>query len=126
LFCNEESGRKITAIESFTGQNQAFVKVTDDGSFGFGRVANNNNHFTTTVLHKMIAHQMIGKDSYLIGNSIEAYIEANYKFPWSFICMSAAGIETALWDLQGKRENKSYQVKTKQSLIYWLLSVSSP
>ena len=107
-FCNESSGLKIKRIESFTGQNQTFVRVTaDDGSTGFGQVANYHNGITTQVLHEMVAHHMLGIDPYRIGDSIEQVIEANYKFPWSFVCRAASGIETALWDLKGKREKKS-------------------
>ena len=107
-YCNAESGLQISKIESFTGQNHTFVKVTsNDGSSGFGQVANYHNDITTTVLHNMIAQRMIGMDPYTIADSIESCIEANYKFPWSFVCRAAAGVETALWDLKGKREQKS-------------------
>jgi len=34
-------------------------------------------------------------------------IEANYKFPWSFVCRALAGVDTAIWDLLGKRAGKS-------------------
>ena len=34
-------------------------------------------------------------------------IEDNYKFPWSFICRALAGVDTAIWDLLGKRAGKS-------------------
>jgi L-alanine-DL-glutamate epimerase-like enolase superfamily enzyme len=34
-------------------------------------------------------------------------IERNYKFPWSFICRALSGVDTAIWDLLGKRQKKS-------------------
>jgi L-alanine-DL-glutamate epimerase-like enolase superfamily enzyme len=33
---------------------------------------------------------------------VDRCVEANHKFPWSFICRALAGIDTALWDLYGK------------------------
>ncbi len=105
--CNQESGLKIKSIETFSGRHQTFVRViADDGSEGFGQVANYNNNITAQVLHEMVAPHVLGKDPYMIGKTIEDSIEVNYKFPWSFICRAASGIETALWDLRGKREGK--------------------
>jgi L-alanine-DL-glutamate epimerase-like enolase superfamily enzyme len=34
-------------------------------------------------------------------------VEGEYKFPGSYVCRALAGVETALWDLRGKRESKS-------------------
>jgi L-alanine-DL-glutamate epimerase-like enolase superfamily enzyme len=54
--CKEEGGLKISKIETFTGFNPTFVKVTtNDGFFGFGQGANCNNNIKATVLHQMIA-----------------------------------------------------------------------
>ena len=103
--CNQRSDLKVKTIETYTGRNQTFVKVTaNDGSEGFGQVANYNNNITAQVLHEMVAPHVLGRDPYMIGETVEDSIEVNYKFPWSFICRAASGIETALWDLKGKRE----------------------
>ena len=34
-------------------------------------------------------------------------IEANYKWPWSYVCRALSGLDTAIWDLLGKRAGKS-------------------
>ena len=99
------SGLTIKTIETFTAVNQTVVRVTaSDGSQGYGQVANYHNDITATVLHRMIAGHFLGQDPYLTGALTEQAIESNYKYPWSFVCRAVAGIETALWDLRGKRE----------------------
>jgi L-alanine-DL-glutamate epimerase-like enolase superfamily enzyme len=59
------------------------------------------------VLHRQIAPHALGKDPADIDAIVDQCIEANYKFPWSYICRALAGVDTALWDIRGKRENKS-------------------
>lgn len=103
-----ESGLKIKTIETFTKSNATIVKVTaDDGSTGFGQLAPYQNDITTTVLHKMVVQHALGKDPYKAGEIADYSIEINYKYPWSFVSRATSGLETALWDLMGKRENKS-------------------
>lgn len=103
-----KSGLKIRSIESFRQGNAVFVKVTaDDGSAGFGQLAPYNTNITVSVLHEMVAPHALGKDPYEIASVAEHCIEVNYKFPWSFVCRATSGLETALWDLMGKREKKS-------------------
>ncbi|MBM4035943.1 MAG: mandelate racemase/muconate lactonizing enzyme family protein, partial [Planctomycetes bacterium] len=57
-------------------------------------------------LHKQIAPHALGADAGDIAALAERCIEAEYKFPWSYVCRATCGIETALWDLRGKREGK--------------------
>jgi L-alanine-DL-glutamate epimerase-like enolase superfamily enzyme len=103
-----ESDLKISRIESYTAGNATIVRVqADDGSEGFGQLAPYNNDITTTVLHRMVAPHALGRDPYQAGAVADRCIEANYKFPWSFVSRATAGLETALWDLRGKREGKS-------------------
>lgn len=105
---DSQSELTIRRIESFTRNEATIVKVTaDDGSEGFGQLAPYANNITEQVLHQMIAHHFLGKDPYQITSLTERAIEANYKYPWSFICRATSGLETALWDLRGKKENKS-------------------
>ncbi len=108
LKLDEESGLKITKIESFRLSNASIVKVTaDDGSTGFGQMAPYYNDITTTVLHRMVSWTALGKDPYQISSIADDGIEQHYKYPWSFVSRAMSGVETALWDLKGKRENKS-------------------
>src|SRR5262249_20628018 len=34
-------------------------------------------------------------------------IDGNHKFPWSYVCRALCGVETAMWDIRGKVEQKS-------------------
>jgi L-alanine-DL-glutamate epimerase-like enolase superfamily enzyme len=99
---------KITSIDTFTRDQLCIVRVRcDDGSEGFGQVAPFNADITATVLHRQIAPQVLGADPEAIDAISDRCIEANYKFPWSYVCRALAGVDTALWDLRGKREGKS-------------------
>jgi len=99
---------KIKRIESFTRDPLCIVKVTtDDGAEGFGQMAPFHADITAMVLHKQIARHALGADATDIAGLAQRCIEAEYKFPWSYVCRATCAIETALWDLHGKRERKS-------------------
>jgi len=99
---------RIQSIETFTRGQLCIVKVTtDDGAEGFGQTAPFHADITATVLHKQIAPHALGADAADIGGLAERCIEAEYKFPWSYVCRATGGVETALWDLRGKLEGKS-------------------
>lgn len=99
---------KIQSIESFTSGSLSIVRVrTDDGAEGYGQIAPFNADISATVLHRQIARHALGKDPADLEALSDMCIEANYKFPWSYVCRALAGLDTALWDLLGKREEKS-------------------
>ena len=99
---------KIAQIETFSNRQLCIVRVTtDDEAEGFGQSAPFNADITAGVLHRQIAPVALGADATDIDAFIDRAFEANYKFPWSYISRAAAGVETALWDLRGKREGKS-------------------
>jgi L-alanine-DL-glutamate epimerase-like enolase superfamily enzyme len=105
---NKPTGEKIQSIESFTRGNVSIIRVrTDAGAEGYGQIAPFNADISAMVLHRQVAPQALGKDAGNIADIADQCIEANYKFPWSYICRALAGLDTALWDLRGKRENKS-------------------
>lgn len=98
---------KIKRIESFTRDPICIVKVTaDDGAEGFGQTAPFQADITAMVLHRQVARHALGADASDIAGLAQRCIEAEYKFPWSYVCRATCGIETALWDLHGKREGK--------------------
>jgi L-alanine-DL-glutamate epimerase-like enolase superfamily enzyme len=99
---------KIKSIETFTKGQLCVVRVrTDDGAEGYGQVAPFHADITATVLHRQIAPLVLASDPEAIDAISDRCIEANYKFPWSYVCRALAGVDTALWDLRGKREGKS-------------------
>jgi L-alanine-DL-glutamate epimerase-like enolase superfamily enzyme len=99
---------KIQSIETFTRGNVSIVRVrSDDGAEGFGQIAPFHADIAATVLHRQIAPQVLGADPTDMEALADRCVEANYKFPWSYVCRALAGVDTALWDLRGKREGKS-------------------
>ncbi len=106
---NRKTGLKIKSIESFTqGNSLSIVRVgTDDGSEGFGQIAPYDADISATVLHRKVAPRILGQDPADLSAIVDRCIEENYKFPWSFVCRALAGVDTAVWDLLGKREKKS-------------------
>ena len=98
------SGERIASIESFTDQWVGFVRVrTDDGAEGWGQVSPYNADITAEVLHRQVAPHVLGGDpdaAAALGTSV---LEAEHKYPGSYVCRALAGVDTALWDLRGRR-----------------------
>src|SRR5262249_26299239 len=104
----QKTGVKITRIETFTRDtNLSFVRIrTDDGSEGVGRIAPFDADVSATILHRKLAPHVLGQDPGDFEAISDACVERNYKFPWSFVCRALAGVDTAIWDLIGKRHKK--------------------
>jgi L-alanine-DL-glutamate epimerase-like enolase superfamily enzyme len=100
---------KIARIETFTrGTNLSVVRITaDDGSEGFGQIAPFDADLSAQILHRKIAPCVLGADPADFEALADRCVEANYKFPWSFVCRALAGVDTAIWDLLGKRAKAS-------------------
>jgi L-alanine-DL-glutamate epimerase-like enolase superfamily enzyme len=103
------TGLKIRSIETFTlGTDLSIVRVrTDDGSEGYGQIAPSEADISATILHRKVARHVLGSDPADFQAISERVIEENYKFPWSFICRALGGVDTAIWDLLGRRAGKS-------------------
>jgi len=98
----------IARIETFTRGHLSIVRVrTDDGAEGYGQIAPFNADISATVLHRQIAPHALGRDATDLDGLADRCIDRNHKFPWSYVCRALAGVDTALWDLRGKREGKS-------------------
>lgn len=99
---------KIVAIETYTKNPVSVVRVTsDDGAQGYGQIAPYHANISQLVLHQQLAPLVLGVVIDDIGRFIDQIIEHEHKFPGSYICRAAAGLDTALWDLEGKRQGKS-------------------
>jgi len=64
-------------------------------------------NISALVLHQQIAPRALGASAMDIDGIVERAVEAEHKFPGSYICRAVGGLDTALWDLRGKLENKS-------------------
>jgi L-alanine-DL-glutamate epimerase-like enolase superfamily enzyme len=99
---------KIERIETYTRGPIGIVKVlTDDGAAGVGQLSPFNADISATVLHRQVAPHALGWEAGDIDGLVDFLFEANYKFPGSYVCRAVTGLDTALWDLRGKREGKS-------------------
>ncbi|HPP00831.1 MAG TPA: mandelate racemase/muconate lactonizing enzyme family protein [bacterium] len=105
----KKTGTKLQRIETYTqGTNVSFVRVqTDDGAEGWGQISTFDADISAQVLHRKIARLALGQDPADLEKIVDRCVEENYKFPWSFICRAVAGLDTAVWDLLGKREQLS-------------------
>lgn len=102
------TGLKIKSIETFTKGYVSIVRLkTDDGSVGYGQISTYDADISATVLHRKIAPSFLGREPAAIDDLVDRCIEANYKYPWSYVCRALAGVDTAIWDLLAKREKKS-------------------
>lgn len=102
------TGETIESIETFTRNPVSIVRVrTSSGAEGYGQISTYDADISAMIMHRKIARHALGKDPADIDTIVDRCIEANYKFPWSFVCRALAGLDTAIWDLLAKREEKS-------------------
>ncbi|MBO6562531.1 MAG: mandelate racemase/muconate lactonizing enzyme family protein [Nisaea sp.] len=99
---------KITKIETFSTQFVGFVRVTvEDGSQGWGQVSTYNSDISSLVLHRQVAPYALGWDAFDLAGLMRIIPEREHKFPGAYLRRGMAGLDTALYDLYGKREGKS-------------------
>ena len=99
---------RISNIETFTNEFVCFVKVTsDEGDIGWGQAAPYHADITAQVVHRQVARWSLGADAYDIDMLIDLIPEKEHKFPGSYLRRAMAGLDTALWDLRGRKEGKS-------------------
>ena len=101
---------KIRSIETFATQFVGLVRVTTDcGAIGWGQVSTYNSDITATVLHRQVAPTALGQDISdlsMLSDLLDRIYERQHKFPGSYMCRALAGLDTAIWDLHGKRQGK--------------------
>ncbi len=103
---------KIKRLETFATPFIAFVRVTaDNGSQGWGQLSTYQSDITALVFHRQVAPYVLGTDISTIDVPTllalgERVFEKEHKFPGSYLKRAVAGLDTALWDLAGKRAGK--------------------
>ncbi len=102
---------KLISIETFTKNPLSMVRVrTDDGHVGYGQIAPYHANISAMVLHEQISPTVLGKTVDTVedvGILANLCVEVEHKFPGSYVCRAVGGMDTALWDLHGKRAGLS-------------------
>ena len=71
-----------------------------------GQTANYNADITAQVFHRQIVPWALGADCDDIGGLVNLIERREHKFPGSYRARALAGLDTALWDLAGRRASK--------------------
>ena len=102
-----DPGLTITKVESWTQGQYGIVRITtNDGHEGYGQLSSYEPDITATVLHRQVARHLLGSDPARIDDLVDRVIDANMKFPWSYVCRALSGVDTAIWDPYGKIKGK--------------------
>jgi len=103
----DDTGPRITQIETFTTPMVGFVRVTaEDGTNGWGQVSTYNSDLTCEVLHRQVAPWAIGRGMDALEDIIDEVPRREHKFPGTYLCRAMAGLDTAVWDWRGKAAGK--------------------
>lgn len=98
---------RIKRLETFCNRWVGFVRATaEDGAQGWGQVSTYNADITSAVLHRQVAPYALGTVAAPDDALLDLIEEKEHKFPGSYLKRAMAGLDTALWDLRGKREGK--------------------
>jgi L-alanine-DL-glutamate epimerase-like enolase superfamily enzyme len=98
---------RITHIASFATEWVGFVRVrTDDWAEGWGQMSPYHADITAQVLHRQVAPHVLGCDPLRPEELGTRVLEAEHKFPGSYVRRALAGVDTALWDLRGRLEGR--------------------
>ena len=98
---------RIARIETFHTEFVCFVRVTaDDGAFGWGQTSTYNADITALVLHRQIVPWALGADCADIAGLVALIERREHKYPGTYRCRALAGLDTAMWDMAGRRAQK--------------------
>lgn len=98
---------RIAKLETFSNEFVCFVRLTTDaGETGWGQCSTYNADITATIFHRQVAPWALGADSSDIPALVRRVEEREHKFPGSYRCRALAGLDTAMWDLAGRRAGK--------------------
>ena len=99
---------KLKTIETFTNHDVGFVRVTaEDGTQGWGQVSTYHSDITSQILHRQVAPWTLGQETTNLDDLLDIVAEREHKFPGSYLRRAMAGLDTAIWDMRGKKAEKS-------------------
>lgn len=103
----DSSAPRIARLETFSNEFVCFVCLTaEDGATGWGQCSTYNADITATIFHRQVAPHALGRDADDIDGVVRLIEEREHKYPGSYRCRAMAGLDTAMWDLRGKRAGK--------------------
>lgn len=98
---------KISCVETFSDEFVCFTRITaEDGAIGWGQCSTYNADITAQIFHRQVAPHALGAGTGDILGLVRRIEEKEHKFPGSYRCRALAGLDTALWDMRGRREGK--------------------
>ncbi len=98
---------KIKSLETFTTEFLSVVKLTMfDGSAGWGQMSPYNADITSRVFHRQVAPHVLNIGFSSFKELEDLVLAKEHKFPGSYLLRALSGLDTALWDWLGKREEK--------------------
>ena len=98
----------LESLETFSNEHVGFVRAGFRcGTAGWGQVSTYNSDITSRVLHRQVAPWLLGKDvSEELDDLLDKVTEREHKFPGSYLRRAMAGVDTAIWDARGRREER--------------------
>lgn len=98
---------RIAKLETFGDAFVCFVRLTTEaGETGWGQCSTYNADITATVFHRQVAPHALGADAADVAGVVRLVEEREHKYPGSYRCRALAGLDTAMWDLRGRREGR--------------------
>ncbi|WP_370207408.1 mandelate racemase/muconate lactonizing enzyme family protein [Pararhodobacter marinus] len=95
---------KLKRLETFHNEFVCMVRATDEeGAIGWGQCSTYNADITAQVFHRQIVPWALGQETGDIAGLVARIERAEHKFPGSYRNRAMAGLDTALWDLAGRR-----------------------